>query len=309
MEKKHSISVIIPTYNGRNKIGNILTTLISQADVVFETIIVIDGSTDDTFNFLMSEKFKPLNLKVINQKNGGRAQSRNAGASLANGSLLIFFDDDMRLDKDTILHHLNFHIENHDALCVGQTLEDYSKSITDIQKYRAYLSRVWCEEYRANDGLVNPDRPFLTAANFSITKDLFNRLNGFDELLNDAEDFDLGVRAILAGYKIYFKHSVVGWHDDYITLKSYVKRLRQYQIAQQKLKILKPDLYATRFSTHDFNHVGILKKTIYSFASSVIMVRLIEKDILHYMLPRKVRYKIYDITITGLAFYFSDRNI
>ena len=100
------VSIIIPTYNGRDKIEGILETLESQTYKDFETIIVVDGSTDQTINFLKGKKWDLETLKIIEQKNKGRAGARNTGAKNAIGNLLLFFDDDIQLNIDVVEQHL-----------------------------------------------------------------------------------------------------------------------------------------------------------------------------------------------------------
>lgn len=52
----HHVSVIIPTYNGAKKINNILDSLEQQSFKNFETIIIIDGSTDNTLEIINKKK-------------------------------------------------------------------------------------------------------------------------------------------------------------------------------------------------------------------------------------------------------------
>lgn len=303
------VSVIIPTYNGVNKVVNLLDSLINQQGVEFETIVVIDGSNDNTFDVIQHYKNKLKDFKIINQANGGRSVSRNNGAKLASGDLLIFFDDDMRLETNTILEHLNHHLNNQNSACVGTTWEDYEKSKTDVQKYRAYCSRKWCEGYKLNNGLIDKNKPYLTAANFSISKSLFFEYGGFDENLTDSEDYDLGVRLSLGNVDTYYKHAIIGWHDDYITLSSYINRLRQYEQAQNKLIKLKPELYQNRFTDYNYNQAKGLKKTIYSLFASKLFIWIINMDILKNLVPKSFRYKLYDIVITSFAVHFKNRAI
>ncbi len=56
------ISVIIPTYNGASKIINCLKSLDQQTYQEFETIVVIDGSTDQTLELLGNQTFNLTSL-------------------------------------------------------------------------------------------------------------------------------------------------------------------------------------------------------------------------------------------------------
>ncbi len=104
-----NVSVIIPTYQGVSKIMNVIHALEKQTFSDFELVIVIDGSVDGTYEALQHHPFRhPVNI-IINPVNTGRAGARNEGARRANGTLLIFYDDDMVPDPDSVRKHVIFH--------------------------------------------------------------------------------------------------------------------------------------------------------------------------------------------------------
>lgn len=296
-------SIIIPTYNGAHKILNVLQALERQSVKDFEVVVVIDGSSDGTSDLLRSRHFDLPELVVVEQHNGGRSVSRNAGAQRARGTTLIFFDDDMRPVEDCVQHHLDHHAELARSIMVGSQIEDLQAVKTDIQKYKGYLSRLWEEPLLRHKGCLGKENLFLTAANFSISRDLFFELKGFDERLTDAEDFDLAVRALKAGIPIFFNPKAIGWHDDFITCKSYIKRQIQYRKAHSLLKQLKPELYSD-FNNHQFADPGLLKKVFfYAFSFSFWQYSM---DHFNWLLvfPRFIRYKLYSYIITARSLYF-----
>ncbi len=83
------LSVVIPTYQGAKRIGSMLKCLSEQVFKDFEAIVVVDGSTDGTYELLqgMSWSF-PMN--IINQTNKGRAGARNSGALAARSPMVVF---------------------------------------------------------------------------------------------------------------------------------------------------------------------------------------------------------------------------
>lgn len=293
------ISIVIPTYNGEKKISNILSALEKQSFQDFETIVVIDGSIDNTKAIIEEANFNLKNLKIIERENGGRSKARNTGAKKANGDLLIFFDDDMRPIPECVKLHLKHHHEKTNTILVGPAIEDYSMLKSDFQKFKAYLSRKWGQQLGDK---ISKEEPFITAANFSISKPLFWKLEGFDERLNDAEDFDLAIKATLKNINIYFKQDIIAWHDDFITAKSYAKRMRQYKKSHDKLKELKPNIYA-KFNQYELNKPNFVKKMIYLTFANRFWVWTIDNFNWLKVLPKKLRYKIYDIVMTGYALY------
>lgn len=303
-----TVSVIIPTYNGVQKVQNTIRALEWQTYKAFEVIIVVDGSLDNTVKVLQKQQFILPNFQIIEQNNRGRSGSRNRGAKEASGELLVFFDDDMRPLPDCIQRHVKHHQQHSQTLGVGNVPEDFAKMETDFQRYKAHLSRKWVEPLKANNGLIPPDKPFLTAANFSISKDLFWQLGGFDKNLTDAEDFDLAVRASWVHVPIYFLNEAIAWHDDFITCRSYIQRQRQYRVANQTLRKLKPALYLHQ-DQYIYNEATNLKRLIYNLLSHRFWVKLIDRTSFLQWLPRSVRYKLYSIIVTGLSIHFPNRTV
>lgn len=86
-----SISVVIPTYNRADMIGETLTALRRQTLPPDEIIVVDDGSTDGTAEIIRSLDSEII---VIRQDNAGPAVARNRGLQKAKGELIQFFDSD-----------------------------------------------------------------------------------------------------------------------------------------------------------------------------------------------------------------------
>lgn len=294
------VSVIIPTYNGAKKILNLLHSLEKQTFKEFEVIVVIDGSTDETKTILAEKQFS-FPLKVIYQANKGRAGARNTGVKNASADWLVFVDDDMRLEADALQKHWNFQQITKNAILVGNAIEDWNTLQNDLQKYKAILSRMWVNSIIAKQPMPT-DKLFLSSANCSMSKLLFEQLGGFDEKLIDAEDYDLGKRAIKQGISIYFDPEIIGWHDDFITCQSYIRRQQQYQKAHQRLKEFYPERYA--YNPYVYKPARGIKRLIYRFFAGWFWVKIVDKYNFLMILPQKIRYKIYDIIITANAVYF-----
>ncbi|MCU0444140.1 MAG: glycosyltransferase [Microscillaceae bacterium] len=308
MNQNFKISVIVPSYNGAKKLPNVLRALAQQTFSDFETVVVLDGSTDSSEQILKENDFGLQNLRIITQANGGRAVARNRGAKEATGDLLVFFDDDMRPIPECVALHLGHHQNQPNTLLVGSAMEDQKVLKSDFQQFRAFLTHKWVKDLPQVTGLISPDRPFLMAANFSTPQSLFFQLAGFDPRLTDAEDFDLAVRATLKSISIYYNPAAMGWHDDFITCRSYILRLRQYQKAQTRLKELKPEIYQ-KFNQYDFKEIKGWKKSVYFIFAQSFWVKTIDGFNWLRILPQPIRYKVYDWITTGLSAYFPNKKI
>lgn len=295
------VSVIIPTYNGVHKLPHILKCLELQNELPDETLIVIDGSTDGTEDYLKNGGIKLPEFRVITQANGGRAKVRNRGAKEASGDLLIFFDDDMLPEAECIAIHKQHHLLHQDSILTGAQIDVCTEEIKDIRKYKSFLTRKWAEPIKefAQKPIQEKDT-FITAANFSVSKLVFESLSGFDERLTDAEDYDLAVRAVEKGVSLYYNHEAFAWHDDQITCLSYIRRQRQYALAQITLN----QLHEGRINKYSTNIPKGAKGLFFKLFCYRGWIDSIDNNLWTYLLPKSLRYKLYDWVITANATYF-----
>ncbi|GAB3288148.1 glycosyltransferase family 2 protein [Hymenobacter tenuis] len=302
------VSVIVPTYNGAYKVLNLLRSLEQQTYPIDEVVVVVDGSTDKTLDLISNNEFNLKNLKIVSQENQGRASTRNRGVTESTGELLIFLDDDMRPLSHCIESHIKHFIARPSSIGVGVQIEDFNKTNTDFLRFKAEMSRGWMDKYSNSNGyfLLDENKPFITAANFSISKDTFQLLGGFEPGLKDAEDFDLAMRASEAGVPIYFINNAEAWHDDLITCEKYILRLREYETAQKTLSELRPNLYY-KYGYFAPTKQSFLKMLIFSLFGQWSLVRAIDNEIFIKVLPKALRFKLYSIVITALGVYYVKR--
>lgn len=294
-------SVIIPTYNGAHKLPTLLDSLLQQTYRDFELIVVVDGSTDNTIEVLSNYKDKFPDFKIIQQSNQGRAVVRNNGAKAATGSLLIFFDDDMRPTPVCVEKHVTHQHNYPNSILVGAQVDDYKKAQTDIQRFKVFISNRWTHPFKVKNYFkLDRQNIYLTAANFSICTTQFQILEGFDDRLTDAEDFDFAMRAKKVNIAIYYWHEAFAWHDDFITCDSYIRRTRQYRAAHKKLLEIKSELYGQLPNFGNYQPRGI-KKVIFQLIRGKAWIQLIDRQeqVLKLLLPKKLRYKFYDLVITA----------
>jgi len=298
-------SVIIPTYNGGHKIGNLLQALAVQTVRDFEIIVVIDGSTDGTAALLRTLQPSYPTLRIIEQVNGGRAKVRNRGAKEATGELLIFFDDDMRPHPRVVQQHMEHHAAYPGSIITGGAIEEITPGMKDFARFKGELSRKWSESLISDKPMANEDQAWLAAANFSVAASTFQALGGFDERLTDGEDHDLSVRAYRMGISLYVDPKIEAWHDDLPTCAGYIRRRRQYTEAHKKLAAVKPELYGTATKYTATLPTG-LKAQLFSMFCSRALIDSIDKDRWKW-LPKNLRYRLYDWTITANGTFFPEK--
>ena len=96
---QEKISVIIPSYNRGNLIGDSIKSVLNQTYKNLEVIVVDDGSTDNTKEEI--DKIEDERVKYIKLiKNGGGSNARNIGIQNAIGKYISFQDSDDFYYKD-----------------------------------------------------------------------------------------------------------------------------------------------------------------------------------------------------------------
>jgi glycosyltransferase involved in cell wall biosynthesis len=191
------ISVIIPVYNDEKYLGKCLKSIFDSDYENFEVIVVNDGSTDNSL-------FQAHNFpcRIVNLKNNlGVANARNEGANAAHGDLLIFFDSDAVIEKDTISNFKKVH-DNPNIMisCCSVYPESLSRGFTpDL------LAMTWHYYYK----LIGKQSSFIPTMGFSIYKKVFNEIGQFNKVFKSAggEEFEIGMVAIQKGYNLYVEQS------------------------------------------------------------------------------------------------------
>ncbi len=304
------VSIIIPSYNGAHRINNVLHSVCNQTIAPHEIIVVVDGSTDNTLSILAGWQHKLPNLKVIVQSNKGRAVVRNKGAQAASGALIIFLDDDMIATNDLIESHVFHHNRVPGSILTGISILGIPNVTNEFYKYRNWKNRVWVENLKSSsitDGVALLNVPFISAANCSMPKSIFSKLEGFDVTLRDAEDFDLAFRAQIANIQLFFSASAVAINNDDSSqsCSGTIRRLREYTNAQFELRQKKESLYRGQSRYQVFRPIGI-KGKIYRFFCHTFWIWSVDKNYWTWI-PSPLRFKLYDIIITANGSYFPER--
>lgn len=97
------VSIIIPSYNRAQFIGETLESVLSQTYPNWECIIVDDGSTDDTEDIVKRYTVTDDRFYYIFQENMGVSSARNVGLEKAKGYYIQFVDSDDLIDSRKLM--------------------------------------------------------------------------------------------------------------------------------------------------------------------------------------------------------------
>ncbi|MFO1024583.1 MAG: glycosyltransferase [Acetobacteraceae bacterium] len=207
----HSVSVIIPLYNGARYIQEALDSVFAQVLPAAEVIVVDDGSTDDGPD-IVRRCSATHKLTLLHKENGGQSSARNFGIRHARGSLIAL------LDQDDIWYpnHLSeligpFLTTEHRK--IGWTYSNLDEIGADGRLHtRAALNLGSAEHPKLDLYKCLQEDMFILPSASLILRSAFEAVGGFDERLSGYEDDDLFVRLFVAGYhNIYFEEPLGQW--------------------------------------------------------------------------------------------------
>lgn len=115
------VSIIIPTYNRKQKLRLCLDSILSQSYRNIEIIVVDDGSTDGTEEIVSRYQTKlsqGRSLLYLKQTNQGAPVARNKGLKQATGEYVVFFDSDDLMHPDRIRLQIEAIKETESNCCV-----------------------------------------------------------------------------------------------------------------------------------------------------------------------------------------------
>lgn len=99
------ISIIIPVYNSENYISKCIESIINSYTLNdLETIIVDDGSKDNSYSIVKKYQNKDTRIKLIKQDNKGPSAARNKGLNISKGKYIMFVDSDDYLHENTLFY-------------------------------------------------------------------------------------------------------------------------------------------------------------------------------------------------------------
>ncbi|QIP12315.1 glycosyltransferase family 2 protein [Spirosoma aureum] len=168
------LSVIIPTLNEANNIGQLVHDIKTYGGQDVVDVLVVDGgSSDQTI-----ERAKQAGASVIVSPLPGRAYQMNYGARLTTGNVLYFVHADIKIHPDFVADITNSLTDGNEAGCYRFRFA----SSHPLLRLNSYGTRFPGLMSRGGDQTL------------FITRSLFDKLGGFRERYVVMEDFDIIAR-------------------------------------------------------------------------------------------------------------------
>lgn len=217
IDSNNEITVVIPNWNGRPWLPGCLSSLMKQTWAPRAVIVVDNGSTDDSCEWLATHH--PTVQVIRNEQNMGFAAGVNAGIRAARTPLIALLNNDTLLAEnwlEMLAISLTYSDASVAAVC-GKMVHMEHPAL--LENAGDTLSWQGAAEKRGN-GMPAESYP-LTTDIFSVCAGgalyrsvFFDRVGLFDEsFFAYLEDMDLGLRGRLYGYRYLYEPRAVMRHQ------------------------------------------------------------------------------------------------
>lgn len=190
------VSVVIPVYNTERYVAATVESVIAQDYRNLEIIVVIDGSTDRSYE--ICQQFEDARIRFVVQENQGLAAARNSGIREARGQYIGFIDSDDTWQSEKVTRHVQ-HFEADPGLGVSFSysalMDDQGRSLGTFQKEGVDPSLF--SDFYIRNVMGNGSNALVRMAVFQggeTDKLAFPALEGFLPELKRAEDYELWSR-------------------------------------------------------------------------------------------------------------------
>jgi poly-beta-1,6 N-acetyl-D-glucosamine synthase len=205
------VSIIVPAFNEAEVIQSSLSSLLELRYPYYEIIAVDDGSTDGTFERMREFEGNHYGVKVsvFRKENSGKADTLNYGIRRSKAPIVVCMDSDSRLTPDALRYAVRTFADPHVGAVAG--------NVKVINRHNIW-TKLQALEYIEGLNIVRKAQAFWRSVNVIpgpigiFRRTAIEATGGYD---NDtfAEDFDMTVKILAAGWKINYEPKAVAFTE------------------------------------------------------------------------------------------------
>jgi GT2 family glycosyltransferase len=220
------VSIVIPMFNALVYTQRCLESIQSSpTSIPFEIILVNNGSTDDTRNWIESYRKDRPNIRLISHEtNLGFGAGVNTGIRESAGDYIVILNNDTVVTPQWLDRMLSVFPQDHEIGIVSP-LTNYTikghQLDTEAWNVQPEAASAYAESIQDQTGfLYEPFRLAFFCA--TLSRSMVDRIGLLDERYEFAlfEDYDYCFRAIMAGYRLAVATNAFVFHQGSATLKA-----------------------------------------------------------------------------------------
>jgi glycosyltransferase involved in cell wall biosynthesis len=182
---KPRLTVVIPVYNGMPFLPETVKSVLNQTFQDFKLIIINDGSTDQSADFL--DSLTDSRIEIKHQKNKGLCNSLNQVIAEADTELIARLDQDDVALPSRFYEQLTFLDSHPDYDCVLSNISRISENGKEFGFYTISCQ----EEISDYDSSIYG---CIVHSTICLKKDTFIALGGYRQSVYPVDDYDLLLR-------------------------------------------------------------------------------------------------------------------
>ena len=251
-------SIIILTHNQLEHTKLCLQSIKKYTPQPYELILVDNGSTDGTLDYLRKYANDHSNVRVIaNKENLGFAAGNNQGLALAGGDYLLLLNNDTVVTEGWLAHMLSV-FERYSEVGIVGPVSNYVSGPQQVKeasyqslKKMPHFAKQWSAAH------MGQTVEFYRVVGFCLLakREVIDRIGGLDEQFGSGnfEDDDFCLRAAVAGYKARIAQDAFIHHTGSQTFKgagiNYQQSLlRNWEIFKTKWKLPQDLPYGAKYT-------------------------------------------------------------
>ena len=211
------VSVVTPNYNGEKFLKTFFDSLNQDSDYIGEVIIVDNGSSDKSKEYIESNSFNfPVNL-IENSQNLGFSPAVNQGIKSANYEYIFSLNNDTEIKKGSIKELVDLISSGDDIFSVQAKMLQYDNKeliddVGDEYNLLAWTKKTG-ENHKSSDYVEVKDIFSSCAGAAMYKKSVLNEIGMFDDnFFAYMEDVDLAIRSRIYGYRNLLCPQAIVYH-------------------------------------------------------------------------------------------------
>jgi len=202
-----AVSVIMPAFNAEPYLHLAVASVLRQTAGDLELLIVDDGSSDRTMAIAEEFAARDARVRVLQQRNAGPGPARNTGFRAAQGDFFAFLDSDDEwsprfLEEQLAVLHARPDI---DVVVGNAWIRGGARDGHPARPLRGEGVPITLAEILADETAL-----FIMAV---FRRQVVDTVGGFDPSVFTNEEYDMWIRAALAGFTFTRHTTPLGWYS------------------------------------------------------------------------------------------------
>ncbi len=221
----------------------------SEREKYISVIIPVSpGKCEVKFFKKIKEISYPLDrIEAIIVEGKNPSLQRNEGAKLAKGEIIYFLDDDSEPEKD-VFERLERHYKTKEIVGVGgpsipHPLESFWQRCFSSALSSSFGGFNIKARYTSHGEVREATEKDLILCNFSIRRDIFLKMGGFDEQLYPNEENEFFNRLVEKGYKLLYDPYLIVYRFSRKNIKEFARQIFRYGRGRMEHFFLSPKYF------------------------------------------------------------------